>query len=284
MKESLIFRDQINILLGWFGTWNSCEQSVAAHILCRKMKPNQIRFLYRILQQFDAEADLHTLEAQANNAGKPNNMVIAFCIQVGEKHYCWIFKKFAKVILFEIISNVMLSVLDFVPAFVSKIYQQSKDSAIQKLLECFPLLTSNSVEAKAEYMTIIPKLLSHSVNNQCNIEESKQLLAFALIHPSLTADERCRLNKWLVRLEERPAEVHPPPPPMGNITNEEIQQALAMAEAQTAHALSHSSGHHLDCLSMSQESLGMQSVPIGRAITSSSACCLNRPSSCIGTY
>ena len=80
MKESLIFRDQINILLGWFGTWNSCEQSVAAHILCRKMKPNQIRFLYRILQQFDAEADLHTLEAQANNAGKPNKMVIAFWI------------------------------------------------------------------------------------------------------------------------------------------------------------------------------------------------------------
>ena len=166
---------------------------------------------------------------------------------------------------------------------MSKIYQQSKDCAIGQLLEYFPLLKSTSVEAKAEYMTIIPKLLAHSVRNMSNIEESRQLLSFALIHPSLSSDERRRLGKWLVHLDEqRHAEVQLP----AQIPNDDVQQALADAQAHFMQSgVSMAQAIDRACatpMSQSSMSCGGQAVPVGRAITSSAACCGNKHTSCIG--
>ena len=70
MKTTLLFRDQIQVLVNWFDCWNSCEQTVAVYTMCRKLKPGQIRFLSNVLQQLDADnQEIQYKDAQANNAG-----------------------------------------------------------------------------------------------------------------------------------------------------------------------------------------------------------------------
>lgn len=54
--------------------------------------------------------------------------------------------------------------------------------------------------AKAEYLKILPQILSHSIINVCHLEESRQLLSYLLIHPAITGNERLQFNKFRGRL------------------------------------------------------------------------------------
>ena len=74
---------------------------------------------------------------------------------------------------------------------------------MHSLLSHLPLLRPGNAEAKAEYLKIIPKVLEHSIENGCDIEESRQLLSYSLIHPAINGDERNQLTLWLGQLEER---------------------------------------------------------------------------------
>lgn len=52
-------------------------------------------------------------------------------------------------------------------------------------------------------MKLLQKVLAYSIESNLFIEESRQLLSYALIHPATTLDDRSSLALWLNHLEER---------------------------------------------------------------------------------
>lgn len=81
------------------------------------------------------------------------------------------------------------------------------------LLSHLPLLQPRNSEAKCEYMKLLQKVLSHTIESSLFVEESRQLLSYALIHPATTLDDRTSLAMWLNHLEEHLSARPPPPPP-----------------------------------------------------------------------
>ncbi|XP_033106634.1 protein Smaug homolog 1-like [Anneissia japonica] len=86
--------------------------------------------------------------------------------------------------------------------FVASLLSKSKETAIEQLLSHLPLLQPGSVDAKKQYLSIIPKILAHSLEGSIHLDECRQLLSYLLIHPALTNDERGSLTYWLGRLDE----------------------------------------------------------------------------------
>lgn len=74
---------------------------------------------------------------------------------------------------------------------------------VSLLLSHLPLLQPGNADAKAEYMKLLQKVLAYSIESNLFIEESRQLLSYALIHPATTLDDRNSLALWLNHLEER---------------------------------------------------------------------------------
>lgn len=74
---------------------------------------------------------------------------------------------------------------------------------ISLLLTHLPLLKPGNIEAKVEYMKLLPKILAHSIEHNQHIEESRQLLSYALIHPATSLEDRSALAMWLNHLEDR---------------------------------------------------------------------------------
>nr|XP_033809270.1 protein Smaug homolog 1 isoform X2 [Geotrypetes seraphini] len=89
------------------------------------------------------------------------------------------------------------------PAIINQWQQESKEKVISQLLIHLPLLKPGNLEAKAEYMKLLPKILAHSIEHNQHIEESRQLLSYALIHPATSLDDRSALAMWLNHLEDR---------------------------------------------------------------------------------
>ncbi|KAK7502826.1 hypothetical protein BaRGS_00006076 [Batillaria attramentaria] len=88
-------------------------------------------------------------------------------------------------------------------AFVAGLCGEDKGKVILQLLQLLPLLEAGNEKAKAEYLKLIPDVLSHTIDNGVNIEESRQLLSYSLIHPAITQEERSKFRMWLGYLEER---------------------------------------------------------------------------------
>ncbi len=99
--------------------------------------------------------------------------------------------------------------LSLFTAYLSSLCNESIESAVSQLLNHLPFLTPGSNEAKAEYLTLIPKILTHTVEKGLHLEDSRQLLSYLLIHPALTNDERSSLAWWLGRLEEQTNSIGP---------------------------------------------------------------------------
>ncbi|XP_062328199.1 protein Smaug homolog 2 [Osmerus eperlanus] len=87
-------------------------------------------------------------------------------------------------------------------AIVSQWHQEPKEKAVSLLLSHLPLLQPRNSEAKCEYMKLLQKVLSHTIESSLFVEESRQLLSYALIHPATTLDDRTSLAMWLNHLEE----------------------------------------------------------------------------------
>ncbi|XP_078262789.1 protein Smaug homolog 1 isoform X5 [Rhinoraja longicauda] len=87
--------------------------------------------------------------------------------------------------------------------FINQWHQESKDKVMVLLLTHLPLLKPGNIEAKIEYMKLLPKILAHSIENNQHIEESRQLLSYALIHPATSLEDRNALAMWLNHLEDR---------------------------------------------------------------------------------
>uniref|UniRef100_A0A8D0L869 Sterile alpha motif domain containing 4B n=1 Tax=Sphenodon punctatus TaxID=8508 RepID=A0A8D0L869_SPHPU len=88
-------------------------------------------------------------------------------------------------------------------AVVGQWHQEPKDKVVALLLSHFPLLQPGNAEAKSEYMKLLQKVLAYSIESNLFIEESRQLLSYALIHPATTLDDRNSLTLWLNHLDER---------------------------------------------------------------------------------
>ncbi|XP_015262991.1 PREDICTED: protein Smaug homolog 1 isoform X2 [Gekko japonicus] len=89
------------------------------------------------------------------------------------------------------------------PGIINQWQQESKDKVISLLLTHLPLLKPGNIEAKVEYMKLLPKILAHSIEHSQHIEESRQLLSYALIHPATSLEDRSALAMWLNHLEDR---------------------------------------------------------------------------------
>ncbi|XP_021942921.1 protein Smaug homolog 2 isoform X2 [Zootermopsis nevadensis] len=88
------------------------------------------------------------------------------------------------------------------PGFVSSLPAES-DAAIAQLLLHVPLLRPGNNETKARYVTIIHKVLSHTVETGAHIDKARQLLSYSLIHPAFNGEDRRSLTYWLRLLEAR---------------------------------------------------------------------------------
>ncbi|XP_063295074.1 protein Smaug homolog 1 isoform X1 [Pelobates fuscus] len=89
------------------------------------------------------------------------------------------------------------------PAIINQWQHDCKDKVISQLLTHLPLLKPGNMDAKVEYMKLLPKILAHSIEHNQHIEESRQLLSYALIHPATSLDDRSALAMWLNHLEDR---------------------------------------------------------------------------------
>ncbi|XP_003742259.1 protein Smaug homolog 1 [Galendromus occidentalis] len=74
------------------------------------------------------------------------------------------------------------------------------DSASQLVVH-LPLLRPGNDNAKQVYLEQIPIALSTAVDTCLEVEEARQLLSYALIHPALGSEERRALGLWLKHLE-----------------------------------------------------------------------------------
>ncbi|XP_027137285.1 protein Smaug homolog 1 isoform X4 [Larimichthys crocea] len=89
------------------------------------------------------------------------------------------------------------------PGVISQWQGESKERVISLVLTHLPLLKPGNVEAKGEYMRLLPRILAHTIEHGHHLEESRQLLSYALIHPATSLDDRATLALWLNHLEER---------------------------------------------------------------------------------
>ncbi|XP_065060682.1 protein Smaug homolog 2-like isoform X2 [Rhopilema esculentum] len=158
MKPAHIFRDQVNVVNGWFSNWNDIEQTIACYFLLRRLGPTQARFLSLVLDHTfkDSANDVQMLEQEANNK-----------------------------------------------EFLMSLYKENKDFAVQSLLMHLPLLHPGNNEAKEQYLTLLPHILSHSLEKSVHEEECRQLFSLAVVHPAFTHQEKGKLNHWLSHLTEK---------------------------------------------------------------------------------
>ncbi|XP_051789982.1 protein Smaug homolog 2 [Erpetoichthys calabaricus] len=87
-------------------------------------------------------------------------------------------------------------------AIVSQWNQEPKEKVVSLLLSHLPLLQPRNSDAKCEYMKLLQKVLSYTIESNLFVEESRQLLSYALIHPATTLEDRTSLAMWLNHLEE----------------------------------------------------------------------------------
>lgn len=98
----------------------------------------------------------------------------------------------------------MKYVLFFFSAYVNQLANESKQTAISKLLAHLPLLHANNQSAKNEYLKLISNVLNYTIQNGQNIEESRQIISYSLMHPAFTSEERSDyFTLWIGKLEEQ---------------------------------------------------------------------------------
>uniref|UniRef100_A0A665WW11 Protein Smaug homolog 1 n=1 Tax=Echeneis naucrates TaxID=173247 RepID=A0A665WW11_ECHNA len=95
------------------------------------------------------------------------------------------------------------------PGVISQWQGEPKERVISLVLTHLPLLKPGNVEAKGEYMRLLPRILAHTIEHGHHLEESRQLLSYALIHPATSLEDRAALALWLNHLEERAASTPP---------------------------------------------------------------------------
>ena len=88
-------------------------------------------------------------------------------------------------------------------AFLSSLHSQSEAAALAQLLVHIPLLNPGNLDARGEYMKLLPKVLLGSSEELDYLDQCRQLLSLALVHPAFPHEDREALTYWLARLDEK---------------------------------------------------------------------------------
>ncbi|XP_064262254.1 protein Smaug homolog 2-like [Passer domesticus] len=232
----MMFRDQVGIVAGWFRGWSECEQTVALLALLKRVTRTQARFLQLCLEHSLADCpDIHLLEAEANSAEGCQ----------GGSCSCASSTRCPDIHLLEAEANSAVAI-SWWPS-VSRLPSRSgpRSPPRRPWRCCWPTCRCCSPAtraAKAEYMKRLQKVLADAIESNRCVEESRQLLSYALIHPATTADDRSALALWLGHLEERlappaPRRAHrewPPEPPEAGAAGWAEQQQQQQQQQQHA--------------------------------------------------
>ncbi|XP_030234000.1 protein Smaug homolog 1 isoform X4 [Gadus morhua] len=131
------------------------------------------------------------------------------------------------------------------PVVISQWQSEPRELVISLVLTHLPLLKPGNTEAKTEYMRLLPRILAQTIEHGRHLEESRQLLSYALIHPATSLEDRSALALWLNHLEERAAargdSLERPPPGAGGLSLH--HQAHSAAAAAAAHHQHHAPPH-----------------------------------------
>ena len=76
-------------------------------------------------------------------------------------------------------------------------------STVFQLLSLLPLLRPGNTEAAMIFTEIIPQCVNVCLEQSKNLEESRQLISYALIHPALSSDQRSCLSSLLLILDQK---------------------------------------------------------------------------------
>ena len=103
--------------------------------------------------------------------------------------------------------------------FLSSLHSQNEEQALTQLLAHLPLLNPGNVEARREYMKLLPKVMLGSSEELDYLDQCRQLLSLALVHPAFPHEDREALTYWLSQLDRKQKNIsdrspqRPPPIP-----------------------------------------------------------------------
>lgn len=94
MRSGRCFRDEVQVLSGWFSAWSACEQVVALYSLLRRLDATQLRFIAQVVTQLlhsggagTACIDTNQAELRANDPGEPISRAERIEIEQGSHFY-----------------------------------------------------------------------------------------------------------------------------------------------------------------------------------------------------
>ena len=87
--------------------------------------------------------------------------------------------------------------------FLSSLHSQSEEQALTQLLAHLPLLNPGNIEARREYMKLLPKVMLGSSEELEYLDQCRQLLSLALVHPAFPHEDREALTYWLSQLDRK---------------------------------------------------------------------------------
>ena len=102
---------------------------------------------------------------------------------------------------------------------MSSLHSQNEEQALTQLLAHLPLLNPGNVEARREYMKLLPKVMLGSSEELDYLDQCRQLLSLALVHPAFPHEDREALTYWLSQLDRKQKNIsdrspqRPPPIP-----------------------------------------------------------------------
>ena len=103
--------------------------------------------------------------------------------------------------------------------FLSSLHSQNEEQALTQLLAHLPLLNPGNIEARREYMKLLPKVMLGSSEELDYLDQCRQLLSLALVHPAFPHEDREALTYWLSQLDRKQKNIsdrspqRPPPIP-----------------------------------------------------------------------
>jgi hypothetical protein len=107
----------------------------------------------------------------------------------------------------------------FAAGFLSSLHSQNEEQALTQLLAHLPLLNPGNIEARREYMKLLPKVMLGSSEELDYLDQCRQLLSLALVHPAFPHEDREALTYWLSQLDRKQKNIsdrspqRPPPIP-----------------------------------------------------------------------
>ena len=88
-------------------------------------------------------------------------------------------------------------------AFLKSLHNFAEEEALSQLLSHLPLLNPGKMEARAEYMRLLPKVMLGSSEELDYLDRCRQLLSLALVHPAFPHEDREALTFWRSQLDQK---------------------------------------------------------------------------------